>query len=279
MRFWQKIGEWRIVANNHGGRDQTMTEATRVTQDFLDSSQYVESSILQYESIYGEDFVSPGGRDLAFEMIAGMALAPTSRVLDVGCGLGGSAFVMARDFGLRVEAIDLSRNMLALAERKLAANGLADRVNLQWGDCLELECTDRYDAIYSRDVFLHIADKARLLAVLKAALKPGGQLLFTDYCCAAKPWSDEFSAYVQERGYSLHTTDEYAELIEAAGFEQVDARDVTQRFIELLRTELDRIESLPLAQTQRDKLWHSWRLKLERAETGDQRWGMFSAVA
>ncbi|MCP4766365.1 MAG: methyltransferase domain-containing protein [Gammaproteobacteria bacterium] len=255
-----------------------MTEVTRVTQDFLDSSQYLESSILQYESIYGEDFVSPGGRELAFEMIAGMALAPDSRVLDVGCGLGGSAFVMAADFGLQVDAIDLSRNMLALAERKLAANGLSDRVSLQWGDCLELDCSDRYDAIYSRDVFLHIADKARLFTVLNTALKPGGQLLFSDYCCARKPWSDEFSAYVQERGYILHTTDEYAELIDGAGFEQVSARDVTHRFIEILRSEIDRIESPPLEQTQRDKLRDSWRQKLERAETGHQRWGMFGAL-
>ena len=252
---------------------------TKVTQDFLDSSQYLESSILQYESIYGEDFVSPGGRELAFEMIAGMALAPASRVLDVGCGLGGSAFVMARDFALQVDAIDLSRNMLALAERKLAANGLADRVNLQWGDCLELDCSDRYDAIYSRDVFLHIADKARLFTRLNTALKPGGQLLFSDYCCAAKPWDDEFSAYVKERGYSLHTTDEYAGIIEGTGFEKIEARDVSDRFIEILRTELGRIESLPLAQSQRDKLRHSWQLKLDRAETGPQRWGMFSAQA
>jgi phosphoethanolamine N-methyltransferase len=252
-----------------------MAKVTRVTQDFLDSSQYQESSILQYESIYGEDFVSPGGRELASEMIAGMALAPESLVLDVGCGLGGSAFVMARDFALRVDAIDLSRNMLALAERKLAANGLADRVNLQWGDCLELDCSERYDAVYSRDVFLHIADKKRLFAVLNTALKPGGQLLFTDYCCAPEPWSDEFGDYVRERGYILHTTDEYARLIAGAGFEQVDARDVTDRFIEILRLELERIEPLP--QAQRVKLWQSWQQKLGRAEAGQQRWGMFSA--
>jgi len=265
-RWWQIItGE-----DEEAMTEVTMTEVTKVTQDFLDSSQYQESSILQYESIYGEDFVSPGGRELAFEMIAGMALSPASRVLDVGCGLGGSAFVMARDFGLCVDAIDLSHNMLALAE---------DQVSLQWGDCLELDCIDRYDAIYSRDVFLHIADKSRLFSVLNAALKPGGQLLFSDYCCAPKPWNDEFSAYVEERGYSLHTTDEYAELIESAGFRQINALDVTARFIGIMRTELDRIKSMPLAQDQIDKLWHSWQQKLDRAEAGYQRWGIFSARA
>ena len=77
-----------------------MNEPPRVTQEFLDSSQYLESSILQYESIYGEDFVSPGGREVASELIASMGLEPGSRVLDVGCGLGGSAFLMARDFAL-----------------------------------------------------------------------------------------------------------------------------------------------------------------------------------
>ena len=98
-----------------------MTEATTTTQAFLDSAQYQESSILKYEAVYGEDFVSPGGRRLASELIASMALAPDARVLDVGCGLGGSAFVMAADFDLRVDGIDLSRNMIALAQRKLAA--------------------------------------------------------------------------------------------------------------------------------------------------------------
>jgi len=102
--------------------------------------------------------------------------------------------------------------------------------------------------------------------------------LFTDYCCARKPWSDEFGAYVQDREYILHTTDEYAELIGSAGFEQIDASDVTPRFIEILRTELDRIKSMPLAPTQRGKLWDNWRLKLERAKAGHQRWGLFSAL-
>jgi len=255
-----------------------MTKTPNATQEFLDSSQYLESSILQYESIYGADFVSPGGHELALEMIATMDLAPASRVLDVGCGLGGSAFVMASEFGLQVDGIDLSRNMLDLAEQKLAGNGLSHLVNLQWGDCLELDAREQYDAIYSRDVFLHIADKARLFERLHAALRPGGRLLFTDYCCGPKPWSDEFGNYVKDRGYSLHTLEEYADLISAAGFEQVSANDETARFIEILQAEQDRIGDLSMPATERECLKHSWQGKLQRAGEGDQRWGLFSAV-
>jgi phosphoethanolamine N-methyltransferase len=255
-----------------------MTETPKVTQEFLDSSQYEESSILQYESIYGADFVSPGGRELALEMIATMDLAPASRVLDVGCGLGGSAFVMASEFSLQVDGIDLSRNMLALAEQKLATNGLSDLVRLRWGDCLELDAREQYDAIYSRDVFLHIADKVRLFERLHTALQPGGKLLFTDYCCGAKPWSDVFDDYVQDRGYSLHTVGEYADLISAAGFEQVSTNDETARFIEILQAEQERIGDLSMPAAERDYLKQSWQGKLQRAGEGDQRWGLFSAV-
>ena len=255
-----------------------MNEPPRVTQDFLDSSQYLESSILQYESIYGEDFVSPGGRELASELIASMALEPGSQVLDVGCGLGGSAFLMARDFDLRVDAIDLSRNMLALAKQKLAANGLSDRVSLQWGDCLELDCSEQYDAIYSRDVFLHIANKTRLFERLYAAMRPGGRLMFTDYCCGPKPWSDEFAEYVRDRGYSLHTPGEYAQLIGNGGFDDVRARDETERFIDILQAEEKRIEVLPMPEATREKMKLSWQEKEQRARAGDQRWGLFAAV-
>lgn len=254
-----------------------MSDSDTTTGDFLDSSQYLESSILQYESIYGEDFVSPGGRELARELIASLELAPGARVLDVGCGLGGSAFLMAADFGLRVDAIDLSRNMLTLAQRKLEANGLGDSVALRWGDCLELDAVGCYDAVYSRDVFLHIADKHRLFERLYAALRPAGKLLFTDYCCGAPPWSDAFSAYVQDRAYTLHIPDEYAQLISAAGFESVVATDETARFVEILRKEAARIDTLPLDEASRAKLGQSWQQKIERALAGEQRWGLFSA--
>jgi len=255
-----------------------MSHPNQVTQEFLDSVQYATESILQYETVYGEDFVSPGGHAITIELAGQMKLSPGSRVLDVGCGLGGSAFVMARDFNLIVDGIDLSKNMLAIANQKLAAHGLSERVSFKWGDCLELDQPGYYDAIYSRDVFLHIEDKTRLFSVLSASLRPGGQLLFTDYCCGEKPWSDTFSDYVDNRGYILHTLPDYAAMISKAGFEQVEYCDISDRFIGFLQSDLDKIATLEMAQTERASLQQSWRHKVDRAEAGDQRWGLFTAI-
>ncbi|MFT7675042.1 MAG: phosphoethanolamine N-methyltransferase [Gammaproteobacteria bacterium] len=254
-----------------------MVSSNKITQGFLDSSQYQVDTILEYEKIYGEDFVSPGGHNLAVELISRLDLNSGVRVLDVGCGLGGSAFVMAREFNLQVDGIDLSKNMLSIANHKLAVNGLSNKVNFFWGDCLELSGDTPYDVIYSRDVFLHIHDKKRLFTVLYNLLPSGGQLLFTDYCAAAKPWSDEFKDYVETRGYDLHTIDDYAELISAAGFEQVVCENATSRFAEILKTEKQRIKGLDIEPEKRSKLEQSWQQKYLRAQAGEQCWGIFTA--
>ncbi len=255
-----------------------MNQSGEITQEALDSTQYSTASIRQYESVFGEDFVSPGGYEMAVELIGKMKLERGSRVLDVGCGLGGSAFVMAREFGLIVDGIDLSKNMLALAGEKLSGYQLAECVKFEQGDCLEMDRSEYYDAIYSRDVFLHITDKSRLFSVLNSLLKPGGKLLFTDYCCGEKRWTDEFSEYVKDRDYFLHTFPEYVKLISRAGLTQVDHQDLTDRFIVILQTELSKISGLDLAEPIRLKLAQSWRGKLDRAGSGDHRWGLFTAI-
>ena len=233
--------------------------------EFLDTQQYTEAGIRDYEAVWGEGFVSPGGAEKARELIASLALPAGSRVLDVCCGLGGSAFMMAEEFGLQVDYADL-------AQSRCREKGLQERVRIELGDCLELEGERIYDAVYSRDAFLHIANKARLLAGLYRLLKPGGQLLLTDYACAAKPWSETFRDYVSSRGYALHTVEEYAALVREAGFVEVEGEDLTEEFGQRLRADLETISS-----RQVTALETSFQAKLRRAREGEQRWCRISA--
>ena len=244
----------------------------------LDAGQYTIDSILKYELAYGRHFVSPGGHDASMALISKMGLSPGDHVLDVGCGLGGCAFLMASHFKLSVDAIDLSENMIALASERLSAlSQIQNRVHLSQGDCLDINAQQTYQGVYSRDVFLHIENKKRLFTVLHRALADGGVLLFTDYCCSEKPWNANFSAYVKERGYHLYTVSEYEQILRESGFEVVAAEDATPLFIAYCESELERIRSITAADAVRSSLISDWIAKIDRARAGNQRWGQFVA--
>jgi phosphoethanolamine N-methyltransferase len=243
----------------------------------LDGGQYSHDGLETYQLVFGPDFVSPGGAKAARGFIAELNLETGSRVLDVCCGLGGSAFLMAQEFGLQVDGVDLSYNMVEHAQRRATELGVGDRVRFHWGDCLELDRPQQYDAIYSRDAFMHIADKARLFAVLHRCLKPGGRLLITDYGCSQPPWSKAFSDYVEQRSYYLHTATEYKTYLEQAGFDNVRSVDLTSRFQEILADELELVAQLEVDPLLKEALKTSWEAKLNRAKLGEQRWGLFVA--
>ena len=58
-------------------------------------------------------------------------------------------------------------------------------------------------------------------------LKPGGRLLISDYCKAPGQPSEDFAAYIKQRGYDLHSVEEYGRMLQGAGFAAVKAEDRT----------------------------------------------------
>jgi len=65
-------------------------------QMWLDQNQYSRKGILRYEAIFGRTYVSVGGEETTKDFCSQLCLAPRMKVLDIGCGTGGSAFYMAR---------------------------------------------------------------------------------------------------------------------------------------------------------------------------------------
>lgn len=241
----------------------------------LDTGQYTPDEIRKYEAIYGRNFISPGGEATTRTLLSVIAFSPGMRVLDIGCGLGGAAFLMAQTFGARVHGLDLSRNMLLLAQARCQEAQLTQAVTFEYGDILHYDRPDVYDLAHSRDVFLHIHDKTRLLATIKRCLRPGGQLLFTDYLCRAGARSAAFEAYIRQRQYDLRSPEEYQLLMAQAGFEDITAHDRTADFVEILERELGQLGASGLDTHEQAALAQSWRGKIRRARDGEQRWGVF----
>ena len=111
-------------------------------------------------------------------------------MLDVGCGIGGSAFYVARKYGVLVNGVDLSQNMIDIAnERRDAMSaGVKHRVQFHVEDatCMKYPA-NFYDIVYSRDTILHIEDKESLFRKFLHCLKPGGMVVdIEDARCNAR---------------------------------------------------------------------------------------------
>eukprot|EP00262_Sarcandra_glabra_P012953 TRINITY_DN3455_c0_g1_i1.p1 TRINITY_DN3455_c0_g1~~TRINITY_DN3455_c0_g1_i1.p1 ORF type:complete len:491 (-),score=110.27 TRINITY_DN3455_c0_g1_i1:118-1590(-) len=258
------------------------SEEDRGFQQFLDNVQYKCSGILRYERVFGEGFVSTGGIDTTKEFVAKLELKPGQKVLDVGCGIGGGDFYMADNFDVEVVGIDLSINMISFALEHAIGRNCA--VEFEVADCAKKTYPDNtFDVIYSRDTILHIQDKPALFRNFFKWLKPGGEVLISDYCKKAGPPSVEFSEYIKQRGYDLHDVQAYAQMLKDAGFNEVIAEDRTDQFLKVLQKELDAVEKdkdafiQDFSQEDYDEIVGGWKAKLKRSSSGEQRWGLFIA--
>lgn len=101
-------------------------------------------------------------------------------ILDIGCGSGGHLLHLA-ERGYRVEGVDQSENMLALARDKLTAHEVA----LHNSDIRELRLDNRFDAIISMfDVINYFVNNEDLSAAFRTAsthLKPKGVFIFDSW--------------------------------------------------------------------------------------------------
>ncbi|KAM4732463.1 phosphoethanolamine methyltransferase isoform 2-T3 [Anableps anableps] len=253
-------------------------------QQFLDNQQYTRRGILRYEKMFGPGYVSTGGPNTTKEFVDLLNLKHGQKVLDVGCGIGGGDFYMAKTFGVEVLGLDLSDNMVDIAIERARTEKLSS-VQFEVADATKRRFPEgSFDVIYSRDTILHIDDKMMLFKRFHSWLKPGGQLLVSDYCCGEKPWTPVFEAYIKQRGYILCTPLEYGKFIQEAGFCNVRVEDRTAQFIEVIQTELQRAEAIKeefiqeFSEEDYFAVVNGWKEKLERSKSGNQRWGLFHAT-
>ena len=102
-----------------------------------------------------------------------------SRVLDVGCGIGGSSRILAKYYGFNVTGITISPAQVKRA-RELTPSNL--NCNFQVMDALDIQFKDgAFDAVWSVEAGAHMNDKSKFADEMLRTLRPGGYLTLADW--------------------------------------------------------------------------------------------------
>ena len=147
------------------------------------------------ERLWGEHihlgFYSPGKKNVDFrkakedfvhELVSwsGLDKLPRgSRILDVGCGIGGSSRILSKYYGFNVTGVTISP---AQVERAIELTPDYLNCNFKVMDALNLKFEEgTFDGIWSVEAGAHMKDKSRFADEMLRTLRPGGYLALADW--------------------------------------------------------------------------------------------------
>lgn len=205
--------------------------------------------------ILGESY-HPGGLDLTRQVARAIGLRAGERVLDLASGPGATAFLLASEFGVEVDGVDLGDLTVAKANATAASEGLGEQVRFHLGDAERIPLPDAsVDAVVCECAFCTFPDKQTAAAEMARVLKPGGRVGITDVTLDPARLDAEFQTLA---GWVACLADarpvaQYVELLAGAGLvvthtephddalarmiEQIDARLVAFRMAKVAALE------------------------------------------
>lgn len=118
-------------------------------------------------------------RDLHAAVAEAMNVQPGERVLDLGCGTGGVAEIVARP-GVTTVGIDLAPGLIETAKERAAERGLS--IDYRVGDCENLDVEDAsFDAVGSSVGIMFAPDHEATASELARITKPGGRIALANW--------------------------------------------------------------------------------------------------
>ena len=150
------------------------------------------------EAAEAYDAMEHGEVDQAFVDRVVALGAETGHILDVGTGPAQIPILLAqRCPNIQITAIDLSREMLKIAERHVADKRLTDRIKLELVDAKSLPYPDNtFDGLISNSIVHHIHDSLTALMEMGRVMKPNGVVLIRDLIRPETP--EEAQAFVDK---------------------------------------------------------------------------------
>lgn len=149
-------------------------------------TQYYEEWTDRYIEGFGTFFQAQQTHSPA-ELMAYIAqavdLGNGARVLDAGCGIGGPAIELGRQFDVEIEGVTISPIQVQKAQEAIAQATLKGRVNVREGDFHHLSeyyGPAAFDVVYFLESLVHSHQPEQVIQEVRKVLKPGGKLYIKD---------------------------------------------------------------------------------------------------
>ena len=129
-----------------------------------------------------EEVVQPGGTEYTVTLAKPMALNETKSVLDLAAGLGGGTRRLSKDFDLWITGMEMDAQLVEHAAKLSEMHGMTKRAPIESYDQENFTLPEKkYHAILCREALFAIKNKKSAMDKIFNALKPAGDLVFTDY--------------------------------------------------------------------------------------------------
>ncbi len=199
---------------------------------------------LTVEDLAPVDHFHARGFPATVELADRLPIKAGQRFLDIGCGLGGPARYIAKRFRCSVIGLDITEPFVEAANKLTALLRMDGQVTIEHGDGQRLPYADVFfDCAYTQHVTMNIADRPRFFADAFRVLRPGAFFALTEHGLGAKgnphypvPWS------VDGSGAYLVTPAETRAILEAVGFEDIEAEDTGAKYVGGYKSMIEKAE-------------------------------------
>jgi len=174
VRAWEKARFW-FQSNSKRQALKNISYHYDLGNDFY--SLWLDDTMTYSSALFSTSQESLENAQVAkyASMIDQMGVKPGDHVLEIGCGWGGFAEYAAKERGLKVTGLTISKEQLDFARKRINNNGLGDKVNLKLQDYRDE--TGVYDGVASIEMFEAVGEKYWPIYFnkVKQCLKPGKQ--------------------------------------------------------------------------------------------------------
>ena len=196
---------------------------------------YTPENVPLFEAIYGKHLISLGGLDAVDNMFSDIDLKGL-KALDIGFGLGGVAFYLAKKYQIEVAGIEINNWMVEHAEAQTPRDITHLLKFTAYNEAGEIPFeTASFDLVYSKGVLNHVRDKDGLFREINRVLKTDGLFVIADWIYTDSNAADDSSPLVKE------TQETYRRVLEKTGFTDIDFRDDSKSFLGYVKKLLENI--------------------------------------